>query len=181
MARWFLDTEFIEDGKTIDLISIGIVNEAWTGEKDRVYYAINDECDFRRANEWVRQNVIPLLPERHSEEGRMLYKPRKMIRREILEFLGNDEKPEFWAHYADYDWVAFCQLFGRMVDLPPNFPMLCMDLKQWMIQLKFPNDRLPLQENEHNALDDARWNRELWSALENYQWERDRLEEDEDS
>ena len=29
--RYFLDTEFIEDGKTIDLISIGIVRNLWAG------------------------------------------------------------------------------------------------------------------------------------------------------
>ena len=40
------------------------------------------------------------------------------------------DKPEFYAYYADYDWVVFCWLFGRMVDLPEGFPMYCIDLKQ---------------------------------------------------
>lgn len=37
---------------------------------------------------------------------------------------------EFYAYYADYDWTVFCWLFGRMIDLPPDFPMYCIDLKQ---------------------------------------------------
>lgn len=42
------------------------------------------------------------------------------------------DKPEFYAYYADYDWVLFCSLFGRMIDLPPEFPQYCRDLKQTM-------------------------------------------------
>lgn len=41
--KYFFDTEFHEDGRTIDLISIGIV-----AEDGREYYAINRECDFDR-------------------------------------------------------------------------------------------------------------------------------------
>lgn len=37
---------------------------------------------------------------------------------------------EFYAYYSDYDWVLFCSLFGRMIDLPKGFPMMCIDLKQ---------------------------------------------------
>jgi len=36
----------------------------------------------------------------------------------------------FYAYYADYDWVVFAQLFGKMKDLPKGFPMYCKDLKQ---------------------------------------------------
>lgn len=39
-------------------------------------------------------------------------------------------QPEFYAYYADYDWVVFCSLFGTMMDLPKGFPMYCRDLKQ---------------------------------------------------
>jgi hypothetical protein len=38
--------------------------------------------------------------------------------------------PEFYAYYANYDWVAFCWLFGRMNELPKGFPKYCRDLKQ---------------------------------------------------
>jgi len=42
------------------------------------------------------------------------------------------DKPEFYAYYADYDWVVFCWLFGKMMDLPKGFPMYCRDLKQML-------------------------------------------------
>ena len=51
--KYFLDTEFIEDGKTIDLISIGIV-----AEDGREYYAINSECDFPKANDWIKEKGL---------------------------------------------------------------------------------------------------------------------------
>ena len=41
-----------------------------------------------------------------------------------------EKKPKFYAYYADYDWVVFCWLFGKMNDLPSNFPQYCIDLKQ---------------------------------------------------
>ena len=40
--KYTYDTEFHENGRTIDFISIGIVCE-----DGREYYAENSECDFR--------------------------------------------------------------------------------------------------------------------------------------
>lgn len=84
-------------------------------------------------------------------------KSTKQIRQEIIDFVNPDvvqqflsglwpdkvelakhncstkhgyAQPEFYAYYADYDWVVFCSLFGRMIDLPKGFPMYCKDLKQ---------------------------------------------------
>jgi hypothetical protein len=42
------------------------------------------------------------------------------------------EPHEFYAYYADYDWVVFCTLFGKMINLPTGFPMYCKDLKQML-------------------------------------------------
>ena len=148
MRFWF-DTEFIEDGRTIDLMSIGIV-----AEDGRTYYAECQECDLSRANDWVRANVIPHLT---GEK-----KPRAVIAEEIVAFLG--EKPEIWAYYADYDWVALCQLYGTMMDLPKGWPMYCRDLKQWADMLG--NPALPDQLSaEHNALNDAVWAKQAWEFL----------------
>lgn len=146
--RYFFDTEFIEDGVTIDLISIGIVSE-----DGREYYA---EFHFDRAlaSEWVRENVFPHLMDKPRD--------RYSTRREIVEFVG--EKPEFWAYYADYDWVALCQLFGTMMDLPAGWPMYCRDVKQLCDDLG--NPQLPKQTStEHHALADARWTRDAWLYL----------------
>lgn len=148
MKIWF-DTEFIEDGRTIDLLSIGMVSE-----DGRRYYAEPAETDRSRASPWVRENVIPHLT------GPL--KPRLTIADEIMAFAG--EKPEFWAYYADYDWVALCQLFGTMMDLPNGWPMYCRDLKQVCDALG--NPKLPAQEgDEHNALNDAQWTRDAWEWL----------------
>ncbi len=57
---------------------------------------------------------------------------RKSIASEVRMFCDPDKfgRPEFWAYYADYDWVVLCQLFGTMMDLPAHWPMFCMDIKQ---------------------------------------------------
>ena len=152
MRIWF-DTEFIEDGRTIDLVSIGMV-----AEDGREYYAEAAECDRSRADEWVRGNVFPHLIDHHQ-------KPRSEIATDIIRFAGY--APEFWAYYADYDWVALCQLYGRMIDLPKGWPMFCRDVKQWCVDLG--NPKLPPQETtEHHALADARWTKTAWTFLEKW-------------
>lgn len=160
MRFWF-DTEFIEDGKTIDLISIGIV-----AEDGREFYAINSECDLSRASDWVKDNVIVHL--RASPEN---YLTRAQIKNAVLQFVNEypittgPTKPEFWAYYADYDWVALCQLFGAMIDLPKGWTMYCRDVKQLCDDLG--NPELPKQKTtEHHALADAKWTREAWEFLQ---------------
>lgn len=187
MRYWF-DTEFIENGKTIDLISIGIV-----AEDGREYYAINQDCKFRKASQWVKDNVLSQLPPRRVnlsdpsispriKAESLAWKPKGAIAFEVIEFVKSEEfgmidlsysgwkdtpmrnKPEFWAYYADYDWVVFCQLFGTMMDLPKGFPMYCRDIKQECDRLGNPT--LPEQgKGEHNALADARHNKVRWEFL----------------
>lgn len=153
--RFWLDTEFIERPCTIDLISIGIVSE-----DGREFYAESADVDWSAADSWIHENVVPHLT------GNTW--PREDIADELLEWVRStkpDETPEFWGYYCDYDWVVFCWLFGRMVDLPKGFPMFCRDVKQLAVDLG--NPRLPKQEgNEHNALADARWTRAAWEFLQ---------------
>lgn len=161
----FIDTEFIEDGKTIELISIGIVCE-----DNREYYAINYDCDFTRANNWVKENVLANLPEKPisalfenkerflaSKEYKDGWRSKRTIAREVLDFLTFDQsEPETWGYYCAYDHVVLCQLYGEMIDLPPGLPMYMNDLKQLLNS--FGNHKLPKQTGElHNALNDARW------------------------
>lgn len=169
--KYFFDTEFIEDGKTIDLISIGIV-----AEDGREFYAEVAGVDYSRASEWVRENVIKHLWHRQydkrdaniwiREGGRGGLLSRQHIAREIQTFCAPEVygKPEFWAYYADYDWVALCQLFGTMMDLPKDWPMYCRDIKQWADMLG--NPQLPKQAaDEHHALADARHNAAMYDFL----------------
>ena len=72
MKFWF-DTEFIEDGKTIDLISIGIV-----AEDGRTFYAEPLECEYDRASDWVKANVLPQL------RGGNWMRPRGAIAADIV-------------------------------------------------------------------------------------------------
>lgn len=147
--RIFFDTEFIEDGRTIDLISIGAVRE-----DGRHFYAESAECDLSRASPWVQENVLPHLTGRKVS--------RQDLRIDFQNFVG--EFPEFWAYYADYDWVALCQLYGTMMDLPKGWPKYCLDVKQLALSLNEP--KLPAQSSvEHNALSDALWTREAWKHL----------------
>lgn len=165
-TRYAIDTEFnecvhfsVKAVPTIELISIGIVCD-----DGREYYAISNEFDLLRCNDWVIRNVLPKLPPQSDP----LWKSRKTIRDEIIAFVKAGElAPEFWAYYADYDWVVFCWLFGRMVDLPADFPMHCCDLKQLMDSYdNLRKSDLPEQDPdaEHNALADAHWvmNGLLW-------------------
>lgn len=153
--KYFYDTEFIEDGETIDLVSIGII-----AEDGRTYYAVSNEFDSTKADAWIWNNVIFNLGTDES-----LYKSRKQIKEDVIAFIGED-KPEFWAYYADYDHVVLCQLFGRMIDLPKNFPFYTRDIKQLCDSIG--NPKLPEQENEHNALDDAKWNKQAYEFCANY-------------
>lgn len=148
------DTEFIEDGVTIDLISIGILNIT-TGKE---LYLISSEYDESKADEWVKKNVLDKIgkdEKRHT---------KKEIKEEIIKFCG--DKPEFWAYYASYDWIVFCQIFGKMLDLPKTYPKICLDIKQEIIRQGLTKEQLPPDpKNEHNALDDAKWNQKALMVL----------------
>ena len=158
--RVFLDTEFIEDGKTIDLMSIGLVRE-----DGKMYYAVSSECDLDKASDWVKENVIPnLFQDKAPFDKDSALKTRAQIKKDIVAFVG--ENPEFWAYYADYDWVVFCQLFGLMIDLPRNFPMFCLDFKQVLYLFKIERDSLNVTNAlDHNALADAFELKQMYDAF----------------
>ena len=118
MKRYYYDFEFIEDGSTIDPISVGIVSSE--GES---LYIINKDCEFERASDWVWQNVLSYLLEDTTTPRLNLISFRDTIR----EFLGKGPF-ELWGWYSAYDHVILCQLFGRMIDLPKGWPMYTKDL-----------------------------------------------------
>ncbi len=166
--KYFLDTEFLEDGTRLDLVSLGIV-----AEDGRTFYRQAVEAPLRLANAWVQANVLPHLEDRVEGYPHSLqYHPpttvyRSEIARDLVEFCDPARygKPEFWGYYADYDWVAICQVFGAMVELPKGWPMYCRDLKQWCDDLG--NPELPARVNTaHHALLDARWNKRAWEFLQ---------------
>lgn len=172
MKVWY-DTEFLEDGKTIELISIGMV-----AEDGRELYAVAEEIEsdplYTRIGRhpWLMQNVVPHLPLRtkdpitqpaaqyagrfYLDSGDNRIMPRRMIRNAVrgflLEPLGD---LELWAWYGAYDHVVLAQLFGRMIDRPSGIPMWTNDLRQEVHRLG--NPQMPEQPSGlHNALEDAR-------------------------
>src|SRR4051794_9731980 len=100
-TRYFYDTEFIEDGSTIDLISIGLV-----ADDGREYYAAQQQTrkQWKRLHkhDWLRENVLIGLPRLYGDlrisvgtRGNPLaldflhrsFKPREQIRDEVRDFI----------------------------------------------------------------------------------------------
>ena len=171
-------------------------------EKDLQYY----EEMYKRINTWSTNANPKYYKFTYRNFKRLIKKygkTNKQIAKEVKHFVANrpieadkeqwildyDTKDvQFYGYYSDYDWVVFCWLFGRMIDLPKGFPMYCNDLKQSFDELQqsendganhmiscgeigYRNVPLkerkdyPKQENEHNALSDARWNKQLYEFL----------------
>ncbi|MEH0586220.1 3'-5' exoribonuclease [Streptomyces sp. B21-106] len=167
--RIFYDTEFLEDGRHIDLISIGIV-----AEDGREYYAVNRDMPVRkiRKHKWLMENVVPSLPKGHGDRRNHVprswlfdyadpvVKRRARIADDVMDFIrASGDDVQLWADYGAYDHVALCQLWGRMIDLPEGVPMFTNDIQQERARLGLNWDELPQQESgEHNALADARHN-----------------------
>lgn len=164
MYRYFYDCEFIEDGQTIELVSIGVVDE-----HDREFYAVSTEFEPERASPWVRRNVLDRLP---SPADRA-WRSRERIRDDLYEFLmaplrdRPGERMELWAWYAAYDHVVLAQLWGPMPALPREIPRFTKDLRQLWDDLGQP--RLPeAAADRHDALVDARHNLARWRAMAGY-------------
>lgn len=158
MIYWY-DCEFLENGSTIDLISIGIV-----AEDGREYYAVSRDANWTNimADKWLMANVVPSLPPASDPA----WKHREQIAAEVLEFLTFDKKPKLWAWYSAYDHVVLCQLWGKMIDLPEGIPMFTHDLRAMMgtgQAMKLPKQ----PDGHHNALADARHLRTRYEAFYN--------------
>jgi hypothetical protein len=158
--RYFYDCEFIEDGRTIDLVSIGVVDE-----HGREFYAISTEFDERAAVPWVKRNVLDRLP----SPGDPAWRSRARIRDDLLAFLveplaQTPDELELWAWYAAYDHVVLAQLWGRMPALPREIPRFTKDLRQLWDDRGRPH--LPdAKAQRHDALVDARHNLARWQAM----------------
>lgn len=173
--KHFFDTEFIEHAGGIQLVSIGIYSE-----NGNTLYIESSSFDPSLADDWVKENVLAKLiyggtdnvVENSKPSGMLNIKgvsPEDNIKKHIITFLEKDSSPEFYAYFASYDWVVFARLFGRMIDLPKNFPMWVIDLKQMMwergLTKEWKQQMCPDPEGEHNALVDAEWNYTLYKSI----------------
>ncbi|SDH95095.1 protein of unknown function [Actinokineospora alba] len=162
--RFFYDCEFIEDGTTIDLVSIGVVDE-----NGREFYAVSTEFDPNKAGQWVRDNVLDKLPSPADKA----WCDRATIRKRLLEFLTTPktrDKMELWAWFGAYDHVVLGQLWGAMPALPREIPRFTRELRQRWEDVGKPY--LPTPPNDaHDALADARHNLVRWKIIE-AEWQK---------
>lgn len=180
VTRFFYDTEFHEDGRTIDLLSFGMVCDTSTEE----FYHVNLDANWVAAfnNDWIRTNVMNSIPHAiypmpsgidvELTEGYPVAITRQSMAMELVNYVESNlpanHVPEFWAYYGDYDHVAMAQMYGRMLDLPAFFPMYTMDIKQLAIMKGVSGEPINSEGSEliqHNALGDARHNREMFRYL----------------
>lgn len=156
--NYFFDLEFIESGPDYPIvpISIGIVSH-----DGREYYAeldIPDEAISRvLAHDWIMANVWPHL--NHQT------KDRPTVADEIKTFVKGNH-PAWWSFCGDYDWVVLNQLYGTMMDHPTKWPFYTNDLRQLSLHKGIKRSEWPAQVGvEHNALADAKWNKEVYEWL----------------
>lgn len=165
--RYFYDCEFVEDGRLIDLVSIGVVDE-----HGREFYAVSTEFDGSKALPWVRRNVLEKLPSPADKAWRS----RARIRDDLYQFLieplrsGAADSIDLWAWYAAYDHVVLAQLWGAMPALPREIPRFTKDLRQRWDDVGRPQ-LPPPGRDRHDALADARHNLASWQVMERRTWE----------
>jgi hypothetical protein len=164
----FYDFEFLEDGRTIEPISLGMVIPTL----ERELYIVFNDFDTRRVarHNWLMDNVMtsiahdkfvvsdfeghPMVRDIYITEPGAMSKTEARVA--IDEFLV-DVWPKFWNWYGAYDHVALGQVYGPMIEWPDKFPMFSNDIK--MLCNLAGNPEMPKQPSGlHNALDDARWN-----------------------
>lgn len=131
------DTEFLDDGRVIELISLGMV-----AEDGRTLYAVNGDADWQTisfTSPWVVENVIKRhIP--HYETKGIYYANwsyfevthRGEIANGVEDFLASTPDPQLWAYYSATDHVALYQLFGSLIvaNCDHGIPLRTSCLKQ---------------------------------------------------
>lgn len=175
----------------VELISIGI-----KCQDGREYYAVNGGFNEANCNNFVLDNVLPKLPAKDTQhnfwfhpsqthvtpdvmlpalaDNRPAWRTMREIAADIEEFIRPDLDTDvrLYAYYAAYDHVALCSLWGNMISLPKGMPMYTRDLKVMAEQLGMPKELYPPQlppELAHDALQDAKWDFELLTAIAQFQ------------
>jgi len=164
--RYFLDTEFIDRGQSIDLVSLGVV-----AHDGREFYKISRDFEAAAASDWVHEHVLSRLEPHDSG----LWAPEAAIRDGLRAFIGEDNAPEFWTWGGGaYDWFAVIGLFGGGDHLPNGWPYVTSDLDQWLHQMGLASDDPRLPEHTgapHHALADAHHSALVYDYLARYQRE----------
>ncbi len=136
VKKFYYDTEFLEDGSTINLVSFGAVSIKTAAPNPyggidfefEEYYAINSDADWTRilAHSFLSDHVVPHLPMGKIQvEGAnrtwvdltsRIVRPRWLIRNEVQHFLLGD--PEGWEMIDDPDNP------GSQIGVPPEISLV---------------------------------------------------------
>lgn len=115
-----------------------------------------------------------------------IYKKLDVIKNDILRFIGDDEDPEFVMWYGLTDMMCLRIIFGGFINWPKRYGQTFKSLEDaekiaidlyydFAIARTTPIDKkawfrsrysYPKNQNPHNALSDARWNRDLCVYLD---------------
>ena len=182
--RLYYDTEFLEDGSTIRLISIGMIRE----DGVELYQIVDDLALMLDAYQhpWLAANVLPYLPVTVDAENRAIswdeshpdfqyVASREAIAKRVKGFCESSmddfgrDKASLWAWFGAYDHVCLAQLFGKMIDLPYCVPMRTNDLAQEVERRGLWHEvpQMPGVQS-HNALSDARELKYRYEYLERF-------------
>ena len=123
---------------------------------------------YGKTNKQIAEEILDFV----NTNGSFVHKAydKKQKNKVFDDVIENYGKPQFYGYYSDYDWVVFCWLFGRMIDLPKGFPMFAFDIQQqieeYNIDKKLLLENIP-QINCHNSLQDAIWNFKAYQYIQN--------------
>lgn len=143
---------------------------------------VKDFCTTKLITEKVIDRNFYCTEESYTDAKQRLERGKSVKLTE--HFTGKSSPVNLYGYYSAYDHVAFCWLFGKMIDLPSGFPMYTIDLQQEkdrIIQRAYNRAKndferkiildmesmkdYPKQTNEHSAIHDARFNKQLHEFL----------------
>lgn len=182
----YVDTKFIDDGNTLDLIALGLVR------RDGLeYYAVNAEVNINKIarDDWLTRNVWPALPQIHEDSRihafstlpgwssarvvlmKRLFdkdhpevKSRRVIAQEVASFLRHTPHPRMYGWDCAFHEVVISQLWGSRDRRPAGVPWAMTDLCQELGDAQLPI--LPIRlAGLHHALVDARHIRTIHRAM----------------
>lgn len=171
MHRYFYDWEFQEQqDPTTGLTTIYPISLGMVSDDGRELYLVNnsywywEQQGLVKTSDWVRKNVLNYISDADRSQYGYNFKRFGMF---IKHFISQGGKitdrsyVELWGYFSAYDHVCLAQCFGSMIQLPDSIPMHTKDLKQLV-----GGKRIGFTpENEHHALSDARWNRQVWEIF----------------
>ena len=177
--NYFLDTEFsdLPWKPNVELISVALVREDGAS-----YFACSSEFDERNVSEFVTGNVLQHLPP-ISER-----KALGSIKSSMLEFFAELPVEKVWSvfptvaqlqsfgfdedkaldlldRYGDFDYQLFRKILSD--DYSETWPNQGSNLTPIVIELIDRDYDMPRNMNEHDALSDAIWARDVWMKAEN--------------